>query len=462
MSAPPPPGTSRVVRTPRRGATPEGALRGIAAGRLRAALRVAIALAMPLAMPLAGCGGGGGPAAVADPSSDAEWVRATMADVYLYADRMPKAALPAGTDAAQALEALRVNPPDRFSYVEARAAYEGFFDEGRAIGVGVSLRIDAGRLRVRIVQPDSPAGRAGVRRGDRIVSVDGVGADALIAAGTVAAAFGPAEVGVVLRLGLERDGTPFELSLAKADYAVAPVLATRVIERPGGRVGYVALHTFTEPARQAWADAIATVRAAGARRLVVDLRDNGGGRLYVAAEVAGALAPAGATGQPFTVLVHNARRAADDLTIPLPAHAATGAFDRVAWLVSDASCSASESLIAGLRPYRDDPVIGTTTCGKPVGFEPRTRGDRVLSAVSFASRNRDGLADWFDGLAPTCTVADEPYLPFGDDADPRLAEALVRLETGRCSAPAAVAKSPPRAPGRLPEARGLASESGLL
>jgi C-terminal processing protease CtpA/Prc len=322
----------------------------------------------------------------------------------------------------------------------------------------VSLRIAAGRLVLRIVQPDSPAARAGLRRGDRVVSIDGVDAAALIAAGTVSAALGPSQAGLVVRMDVERDGARREVAIGKAEYAVAPVLATRVIDRPAGKVGYVALYTFTEPARAAWGEAIATVRAAGARRLVVDLRDNGGGRLHVAAEIAGSLAPAAAVGQPFTVLRHNARRAADDLTIPVPAHAATGAFERVAWLVSDASCSASESLIAGLRPYRDDPVIGTATCGKPVGSEPRTRGDVVLSAVTFASRNRDGLTDWFDGLPPTCAVADEPFVAFGDETDPRLAEALARLETGACRS---ATKALPRGGPTTPAAGGLAGETGL-
>ena len=163
-------------------------------------------------------------------------------------------------------------------------------------------------------------------------------------------------------------------------------------------------------------------------------------------------------------LRHAARREADDFAIPIPASANAGAFERVAWIVSEASCSASESLIAGLRPWRDDPVIGVPTCGKPVGFEPQVRGELVLSAVSFETLDRDGRGGWFDGLAPTCTVAAEPYRAFGDEADPRLAEALHRLATGVCSAAAATSSpsiSPKSTPSRTPPATGLASETGL-
>ena len=426
-----------------------------AAPRLPPPRRVAAWLG--LAVALAGCGAGS--SSPADGGDEVEWVRSVMKDAYLYADRVPDVDLSRAGDAAGALQALRVNPPDRFSYVERRDRYEAFFDDGRVVGLGVALRIDGPRLVLRAVQPGAPAALAGLRRGDRIASIDGTDVASLIAAGTVSQALGPDEAGRVVRLAVERDGASREVVLEKAAYAIAPVPATRVIDRPGGPVGYVALTAFTETARHAWAEALAALRAAGARDLVVDLRDNGGGRLLVAADLAGSLAPASAAGQPFVRLHHNARRSAEDRTIPLPAHPAAGAFERVAWLVSDATCSASEMLIAGLRPYRADPVIGTATCGKPVGAEPRTRSDLVLSAVTFAGRNRDGLGDWFDGLAPTCTVADEPYLPLGDEADPRLAEALHVLRTGRCAA--AGGKSARRGAGAVPRASGLSGQTGL-
>ncbi|MCX7231725.1 MAG: S41 family peptidase [Burkholderiales bacterium] len=422
-----------------------------------------------------GCGSSGGSGdaggGTAQPAELTEvgWVRSVMKSVYLYADRVPAADLTGLETASQALEALRVNPPDRFSYVEKRTTYDGFFDEGTSVGLGIGLRIEAGAVVLRFVLPDSPADRAGLRRGDRIVSIGGVDIATLVAAGTVTAALGPSEAGFVVRLGWRRDATLTEADISKASYTVSPILASRVIERGGARIGYVALYTFTETARPAWDAAIAALREAGARSLVVDLRENGGGRLYVAADIAGSLAPRSAVGQTFTELRHNAANLASDLSIPMPSRPGTGAFEQVAWLVSDITCSASESLIVGLRPFRDDPLIGTPTCGKPVGFEPQVRGDVVLSAVSFIGRNRDGLSDWFDGLPPTCTVSAEPYLPFGDEADPRLAEALQRLGSGACSATAqaaqAAAKSvraPPSFPARLPASLGLASETGLL
>jgi hypothetical protein len=95
-----------------------------------------------------------------------------------------------------------------------------------------------------------------------------------------------------------------------------------------------------------------------------------------------------------------------------------------------------------------------------VGFDPQTRGDTVLSAVTFATVDRDGRGDWFDGLAPTCEVTAEPLLPLGDPSDPRLAQALHWLDTGRCAAPVAEAAAR-RAPPPQPPPAGLARETGL-
>jgi C-terminal processing protease CtpA/Prc len=413
-----------------------------------------------------GCGGGSTPVdGHGGGQSEAEWVKSVMQSLYLWSDRVPAVELANLPTAEKALEAMRVSPPDRYSYVESRSAYDGFFDEGLALGLGIGYRVVEGSAVLRFVQPESPAGRAGLRRGDRIESVDGVPVAALIAESRLSAAFGPAQEGLVVRLVTDRAGARSDTSLAKAWYTVAPVLATRIIEYGKERIGYVALHTFTEPARADWAKALDALRASGVGKLIVDLRDNGGGRLYVAAEVAGSLAPAPAVGQVFAALRYNARYAANDVIIDMPRRPTTGGFEQIAWLVSDATCSASESLIAGLRPFRADALIGTATCGKPVGFNPQTRGEKVLSAVSFASWNRDGFGEWFDGLVPTCTVSTEPFVAYGDSADPRVAEALVWLTLGRCSVPLAAApdRVPKTVAGNLEQERptGLASETGL-
>jgi carboxyl-terminal processing protease len=436
----------------------------LAAGRATAATALALVVGL---VGLLGLGGLAGCGNAPDPGTgmpEGKAVGDFLSDRYLYAERIPAfdgEALSLAT-AEQALAALRVEPPDRFSYVDRRDAYQAYFDDGIALGLGIGYLVADGSLRLRVVQPHSPAAASGLARGDEVVAIDGVPAASLVAAGTVAEAFGPSVPGLAVRLDMRRGDLRFEVSVAKAWYPVAPVLESRLIEHRGMLVGYLMLATFTEPARAAWAEAVAGLAAGGARALVVDLRDNGGGRLFVAAEVAAATLPAGVAAPILASLRHNERNRHRDIRVPIPASATAGAFEKVVWLTSRRTCSASEVLIAGVMPYRPSVLVGETTCGKPVGFNPLPIGDKVLSAVTFSASNRDGFGDWFDGLMPTCAVQEEPLLPYGDPADPRLAEALVVIATGDCSA-APVAKSAGRrdVPSAAPLERGLASETGL-
>jgi carboxyl-terminal processing protease len=230
------------------------------------------------------------------------------------------------------------------------------------------------------------------------------------------------------------------------------------------------LYTFSEPAADAWTRAMQGFVGQGVRRLVIDLRDNGGGRVGVAATIAGTLAPAGAAGSTFTYLRNNPRNAWRNRTYVVADSAFAGHFERIAWITSRRTCSASEILIAGLRPYLEADAVGRASCGKPVGFAPRDVGDKVLSAVTFSAENRDGLGDWFAGLAPRCRRDAEVLLPYGDPSDPWVADALSLVTTGRCPSDEglpAEALSLALRPGaramllEVPPAEGLATQTGL-
>jgi len=372
-------------------------------------------------------------------AADITYLAAYMRNWYLWRDRMPSPDLGQFANAGAALKALTVSE-DRYSYIDDAQSFNQFIDEGRTVGFGIGYATRGSSVWIRLIQPQSPAALAGMRRGDRIVAIDGVPSATLIAEGRLDAAFGPIEIGYSSQFSLERDGQPIEVSVIKRSYALASVLDARVIEANGRRVGYVNLYAFNSPAREAWSSALATLIGAGAQDVVVDLRDNGGGLLSLASDIASSLAPADAPGKLFVRSEYNSGHSGSDTGYRFAALPGLGRFERVAWLISERTCSASEALIVGLRPYRSAPVIGTTTCGKPVGFNPEQREGKVYNIVTFRLVNSIGETDYFNGIAPTCAVADDFRKQLGDPSETLLAAAIGALNGQPCPS-AAVPKA---------------------
>ena len=110
---------------------------------------------------------------------------------------------------------------------------------------------------------------------------------------------------------------------------------------------------------------------------------------------------------------------------------------RLVVITTRASASASEALINGLRPFLPVTILGDRTFGKPVGQYGFNFYDKVLSPVSFETRNAAGEGDFFSGLRADCSADDDLDHAMGDPEEGSLAEALGFLRTGTCIALAA-------------------------
>ena len=286
-------------------------------------------------------------------------------------------------------------------------------------------------LRVRMTEPQSPAAAAGLQRGDIIVSANGRTAAELVAANDFAV-FSPAAEGTRLALVVERGGVPTSVDLTAATYTLTPVPTTQRLTLANDAVaGYVALKDFITQAEAPLAAALADFRQAGATELIVDLRYNGGGRISTAnafaSQIVGALHP----GAVFTELRYNGAHAASNSRFTLTA-APAPAFGRIVVLTGPRTCSASELLVNGLRPYAQVVTIGATSCGKPVGFSPVESCQNTFSVVNFQAYNAANQGDYYDGIAPTCAATDTFTGTPGDPAEALTAAAAAYLTSGSC------------------------------
>lgn len=108
--------------------------------------------------------------------------------------------------------------------------------------------------------------------------------------------------------------------------------------------------------------------------------------------------------------------------------------NRIYFLTTGRSASASELVIAGLDPYMDVVQIGTSTYGKYVGswVIPDNNYEWAMMPIVSKFINNDGFTDFEDGLTPDHVIEDDLFsaVPFGDVNDPMIARAI-ELSTGK-------------------------------
>ena len=383
------------------------------------------------------------------------WVRSYVNDAYLWYREVP-AANPAAFSTPEAyFSALKVTTPtasgkprDLFSVAIDNASFEAI-TTGEDLGYGMSIsRGDGGAVRVLYVEPGSPASAVGVTRGDTIVSVDGLpvatGPEAVILAALFPSAAGRTHSFTLRSVA----GAQRTVSLQSLKVTSTPVLSTQVLNVGGARIGYILFTGFVVSAQDQLIAAIQNLSNARIDDLVLDLRYNGGGLLTIGAQLGYMIGGAKTQGKVFERLVFNEKRTQDasdsvlefetfrydpvtfdKTTTRLPSLG----LGRVFVLTTGSTCSASESVINGLRGVDVEVIVlGSTTCGKPYAFSGKQNCGMTYLPVEAAGVNAKGFGDYADGFAPACAVADDLARPLGDPSEGMLAAALSRRATGQC------------------------------
>lgn len=271
------------------------------------------------------------------------------------------------------------------------------------------------------------------------------------------------------------------ITIQAADVVEKAVNNTSVITADDGKkVGYINFTTFnTYPSEKEINDAIGEMKTAKVEDLVLDLRYNGGGFLWVAAQVghmiSGISWPTAGNPQPnFIKFKFNddagnkdPRSGRTNQPVPFVNFCLGGKFSitpcpehddyqlrpklntlnlkRVYILSSSQTCSASEAVINSLRGADIEVIlIGDRTCGKPYGFVPEHNCGITYYTIQFQIRNNKDFGEYWDGLMPNnatyshgvkikgCYVEDDYKKELGSKDETLLAAALKYRKDGTC------------------------------
>ncbi|MGX5687797.1 S41 family peptidase [Arcticibacter tournemirensis] len=406
-------------------------------------------------------------------------------ETYLWNDALPSSyksfnprQYSSFTDELSALKSYKRSsagrPLDKYSFIDQGEVSdeigEGISgDYGFFVGYnGLDDGYDPLDLRINYVYEGSPAGVAGLSRGDQILEINGNSnlngrVDANINF-LNNALFGPDRT-INLRVR-KKDNSIADVSVTKARYNINPILASNVFSVGSKKVGYFVLNSFVQvsgsdtdaptPFKTQLDAVLNNFQSQNITELVVDLRYNGGGSVETANYLADWFVPAGKSGTVMHVDHFNQTMQSGKATIlknqkflyegkeasyfdfSFAASQNTTKFSkkgslglsRIYFLVTDNSASASELLINSLAPVMDVKLIGHPTYGKPVGFFAIHIDKYDLYIPQFQTKNQLGAGDYFDGLSVNKELNDDITKAFGDPTERYLASALAYSASG--------------------------------
>jgi hypothetical protein len=420
------------------------------------------------------------------------WLRSIHNAFYLWYDEIldqnPELyPTPEYYDLQKTMAASETDPnrlKDEFHFSLSSQDFANAIQAGVSVGYGakfVAISSEPLEVVVAYIEPGSPAEDADLSRGDRIIQVDGVvladvvtdGEFDIVNAGLFPSTPNQSHDFIIRDLDLNES----PLSMISEDVVNTPVQAVNIIPTAQGNLGYLLFNDHVLAAEPLLVAAVQDLIDGDVEHVVLDLRYNGGGSLNLASRLAYMLAgdartmgnkvferttyndkftdrtTSPITGAPLNIpFIKTIQNPAGSLNAgdPLPTLNA----ETVYIITTDETCSASESIINGLRGI-DVPVvqIGSTTCGKPYGNTPLDNCGTFYLFTQFEGTNdklQGGYSSGFKpdqdtgglGIAiPGCSVSDDFSQPLGDVNEANLAAAVFHLEMGSCPSPP---PSPPK------------------
>lgn len=361
-------------------------------------------------------------------------------DIYLWYNQIPSSFNARNyADPNAIMEAIRQYsnepgfsaPVDRWSFAVKQADWDNV-SGGIATDFGLNIFFRAeGDLRVRTVEPASPAGQAGVRRGWRITKING---NSNITTGNanfiVNAVYASSNVNITFQ---KPDGNSTDVNLTAAVYQDVPVALDTVYDLGSRKAGYLVYHSFLGDSAgtvNAFANAFNLFMSENVNDVIIDLRYNGGGFVAYQRELANYLITTAGNGGLMMKQEFNNKYAQYNSSINF-AKKGTLNLPRIFFIVSENTASASELLINNLSPYMEVILVGPdATYGKPVGYFDIPVGDWYIFPVSSRTTNKNGQGNYFNGFEPDNLVADGLDKDFGDVSESCLASVLKFISTG--------------------------------
>lgn len=306
------------------------------------------------------------------------------------------------------LEALGDPYTNYFSPTEFGQFMESL--NGNFSGIGAYLEQDGNYIIISAPIKGSPAFRAGLQTGDRILEANG---KPLVGASTeeaVSVIRGEPGTEVVLKIERPSENRTFEVKITRETISI-PEVEYKVLEN---NVGYLALSGFGDSASQEFFAAVKSLKEQGATSLILDLRQNPGGYVNAAVSIASAWVP---KGEPVLIEVgkdgENVQKSQGDL-INMP----------TAVLVDGGSASAAEILAGAIQDYGAGKLVGTQTFGKgtvqQILFMNDGAGMKVTIAEYLTGKRHHVNKV---GLTPDFVV--DPYKPDESIAKPLALERLL-------------------------------------
>ncbi len=291
-------------------------------------------------------------------------------------------------------------------------------------GIGVMIEPDtaSGQVRISYVLPSTPAERAGVQVGDIITAVNGTATKGRGVEGVSSMLRG--QSGTAVSVSLQRTGNPSTLSITRED--VQP--PTVVYKLLAGNIGYVWVIAFGRATPTEFDTAIARLNSLGAKALVLDLRNDGGGYVNSALDISSRFI----ANKALVTVEERGRRAttidADgDPSVAIP----------VSVLVNQYTASASEITAGALQDDGIAALVGARTFGKGVmqTLTPLPDGAaiKITTAHYLTPSHRDIN---LRGIAPDVAVEENRDAHFGEvERDAQLRAAMALLQKKITAAP---------------------------